>query len=108
MTRLTDEIKSFLADFLGDSAFALVFHDGLHFPFSENRVLSLEHIDDTILADIECFPVVVHLAGNIPARCVGTFSGWTILCPLTFHDFPAGPVAFWYHSQSPLLKVITK
>ena len=83
-------------------------YDGLHFLLAENRVLDFEHVDDTVLTNVEGFPVIIHFAGYFPAVLVGMFSCRAIFCPLTLHDFPAGPLAIWYHSQSPLLKVITK
>ena len=42
-------------------------HYGLQFLLAENRVLGFEHVNDTVLADIEGLSVVVHLAGNFPA-----------------------------------------
>ena len=93
---------------LGECTLTFLFNDGLHFLLAKNGIISFKHVDDTVLTNIKGFSVIIHLAGYFPAVLVGTFSCWTVFSPLTFHDFPAGPVAFWYHSQSPLLKVITK
>jgi len=81
-----------------------VLYDVLHFPFAENSVFTFEQVDDTVLANIEGFPVIINLKGNFPAVFSGTFPCRTIFSSLTLHDFPTGQVTTWYHLQSPLQK----
>ena len=71
----TLKLKSIPDHLLGDCTLTFLFHDGLHFLLAKNGILSFKHIDDTVLTNIKGFSVIIHLAGN----------------------FPAGPVAFWYH-----------
>jgi hypothetical protein len=69
MIRRENKIWFFLTGhLLSESTFnSFLLYDGLHFLLCENSVLSFKHVDDTILANIKGFSVVIHLAGYFPA-----------------------------------------